>query len=365
MATSFDRWEKDPFFPAAEEVQESADRMESTYRTWVHAMKDASSMWNSEELRRDLHTALGTTKWQLEEFLRAVRLSYVKSFNEDSRDRHYEFMVAIEAKISKIEDSLQEYALLEGKPSSPWVELDEGECNELELFLAGPSASGDQTTIKNHSSDSENQQRTGKELNTGCLRNLDQSVEWNSLEARDEKFHRHRRTASAVADIGAWNIDIAEVSCQENCSNGQSPQTLQKVPSVSGFSSSLECPSNLTRPKNGIRKCKAMDSNQESDTAALRSSQLTRGIHVCYEKSKSCLNGCDECYDKQLYGWYGVIQRQLQRSQYQMQYGRPVKVVMWIALLFCLIVEYATWQCYNHGIRMRGVYLEKKVLLIL
>lgn len=26
MATSFDRWEKDPFFSAAEEVQESADR---------------------------------------------------------------------------------------------------------------------------------------------------------------------------------------------------------------------------------------------------------------------------------------------------------------------------------------------------
>lgn len=26
MATCFDRWEKDPFFPAAEEVQESADR---------------------------------------------------------------------------------------------------------------------------------------------------------------------------------------------------------------------------------------------------------------------------------------------------------------------------------------------------
>lgn len=26
MASAFDRWEKDPFFSAAEEVQESADR---------------------------------------------------------------------------------------------------------------------------------------------------------------------------------------------------------------------------------------------------------------------------------------------------------------------------------------------------
>jgi len=28
-------------------------------------MKDSPKMWNSEELRRDLQTALGTTKWQV------------------------------------------------------------------------------------------------------------------------------------------------------------------------------------------------------------------------------------------------------------------------------------------------------------
>ncbi|KAF2324295.1 hypothetical protein GH714_011770 [Hevea brasiliensis] len=129
MASSFDRWEKDPFFSAAEEVQESADRMESTYRTWIHAKKDASSLWNSEELRRDLRIALGTTNG---------RLSYNKTFIEDARDRHREFIIAIEDQISKIEHSLKESALLEGKTSSPWVRLDEGECNELALFLSGP-----------------------------------------------------------------------------------------------------------------------------------------------------------------------------------------------------------------------------------
>lgn len=67
---------------------------------------------------------------------------------------------------------------------------------------------------------------------------------------------------------------------------------------------------------------------------------LLQGIHACYEKSKSCLDGCDECYAKQLYGWSGIIQRQLQRSQYQMQYSRPFQVVFWIALFFCLIGEY-------------------------
>lgn len=28
-------------------------------------MKDSSGIWNSEELRRDVRTTLGTTKWQV------------------------------------------------------------------------------------------------------------------------------------------------------------------------------------------------------------------------------------------------------------------------------------------------------------
>ncbi|XP_057721748.1 syntaxin-61-like [Arachis stenosperma] len=74
MTSNFDRWEKDPFFEAAEEVQESADRLESAYRTWIRSTKDDCSVWNSVELRRDLNTALGTAKWQLDEFNRAVKL---------------------------------------------------------------------------------------------------------------------------------------------------------------------------------------------------------------------------------------------------------------------------------------------------
>jgi len=73
MATSFDRWEKDPFFLAAEEVQESADRMESVYRIWVQERSggdlEAAGVTGggptAAELRRELHTALGTAKWQV------------------------------------------------------------------------------------------------------------------------------------------------------------------------------------------------------------------------------------------------------------------------------------------------------------
>ncbi|XP_015574551.1 uncharacterized protein LOC8288516 [Ricinus communis] len=329
MASSFDRWEKDPFFSAAEEVQESANRMESAYRTWMHSKKQESSMWNSDELRRDLRTALGTTKWQLDEFQRAVSSSYIKSSTEDARDRHRDFIIAIEDQILKIEYSLQECSLPEGNSPLPWVRLDEGECNELALFLSGSSEFGDSTNLIKHSRDDKKQQGMNNEMTADCLKSSDHVV---------EKPHGHRRTASASADIGAWKIAIAEVNCPLDGCNVQPLQPPRKVPSFSGFLSSMEYAPKFKWPKNGVRKWKAMDVNQDSDAAPLRSSQMTKGIHACYEKSKSCLDGCDECYDKQLYGWYGVTQRLLQRSQYQMQYGRPVQVVIWTVLLLCLIV---------------------------
>ncbi|CAK7347459.1 unnamed protein product [Dovyalis caffra] len=322
MASSFDRWEKDPYFSAAEEVQESADRMESTYRTWIHSKKEVSSIWDSEQLGRDLLTALGTTKWQLEEFARAVRLSYVKNSGDDARDRHRDFIVAIEDHILKIENHLEECALSEGKTSLPWVRLDEGECNELALFLSGPPTTPRENVPKNHVVESVITQEISKESTPKSSNNLINLVECASLEPRDVKPHGHRRTASASADIGAWKIAIAQDVCQSDPCNEKAP---------------LRDP--RTRYLNGVRKWKAMDHNQDSDTIPLQSSQLTRGIDACYEKSKSCLDSYDECYDKQIYGWYGAMQRQLQRSQYQMQYSRSVQAALSVVFLFCLIDE--------------------------
>ncbi|XVF36384.1 hypothetical protein REPUB_Repub19eG0054100 [Reevesia pubescens] len=304
MASSFDRWEKDPFFYVAEEVQESADRMESTYRTWIHAKKDVSGTWDFEELRRDLGTALGTTKWQLEQFERAAQSSYGGSSSEDARARHREFIFAIEDQISKIEKSLQESARSKGKTSMPWVRLDEG---------------------------------INKEPVPDFSKNSSLSGEWSSSEAKGEKSHGHRRTASASADIGAWKIAITDDVLQQNSSNGHPSIPPRIVPSFSGLLNSMESVAMVTLSKNGIRKWKAVDLHQESDTEFLRPPQLSRGINECYERSKSCLD-CDDCYDKQLYGWYGVIRRQIQRSQYQMQYGRPIQLAVWIVLFLCLIV---------------------------
>lgn len=50
------------------------------YRTWIHATKDVSNMWNSDELCRDLRTALGTAKWQVIPTLHEYATKIASSF---------------------------------------------------------------------------------------------------------------------------------------------------------------------------------------------------------------------------------------------------------------------------------------------
>ncbi|KAL5074686.1 hypothetical protein RYX36_013670 [Vicia faba] len=330
MASIFDRWEKDPFFNAAEEVQESADRVESTYRIWIHAMKNASSTWNSDELRRDLHTAMGTAKWQLDEFQRAVKSSYSKSSSDDARNRHQDFVAAIEGKISKVENLLQlhESVPLGRKASPPWVSLDERERNELALFLSGMplSPSGGKPLVRFTGRDGVNPQLGGRDSVRAAV-------------AVEEKPHGHRRVASADADISSWKIavlDDAQQSTSSKDSSGHTP--MHKVASVSRFFGSVESISKFKWPKSGYRKLKAMDNHQETDNAPLPSTEYDGAIDDCNERSKLCLHSCDGCYNKPLQGWYGAFQRQLQRSQYQMQYNRPVQIAVWIVIILCLIV---------------------------
>lgn len=208
---------------------------------------------------------------QLEEFARAVQSSYKKGLTDDARDRHQEFIIAIEDQILKIERSLEESARSEGQASLPWVRLDEGECSELALFLSGPSASKEKALVKVNGRDIEASQAMDPDL----APNSSQSFKC-SLEAREEKSHGHRRTASASADIGAWKIAITDDSYLQNSSNEQPSLPPRKIPSVSGFLNSMESAAKFKLSKNGIRKWKAADRFQDADTALLRSSQLSK-----------------------------------------------------------------------------------------
>ncbi|XP_039020767.1 uncharacterized protein LOC120152647 [Hibiscus syriacus] len=306
MASSFDRWEKDPFFSVAEEVQQSADRMESTYRTWIHAIKDDSSEWNLEELGRDLRTTISTTKWQLEEFERAVQLS---SPSEEARDRHCDFVLALKDQILKIEKYLQESACSEVKSS---MHLDEGERNELALFLSAPPLPRSSTRPKKQVRGNEIRRGVNRESGPDFLKNAVQSIELSSSEANSEKSVGIRRAASA-ADIGAWKIAILDDVSQKNSSNGRSFVPPRRAPS-SGSLSSKESAAIAEWSKNSIKKSKGNDE--------------------CYEKN----SGGVDCDDKQLNGWYESIQRQLRRSQPQTKSNPFTNIAVGALMFICLIV---------------------------
>lgn len=335
MASHFERWEKDPFFPAAEEVQESADRMESTYRTLLHALKEPSA-WKTEELRRDLRTALGTAKWQLEEFERAVEHSYSKSFSDNAKTRHGEFISAMENQISKVERCLDESAVATGKPPRPWVRLNEGESKELALFLSGSASYGNEKPAEVCFNDDQRQKQDVLEQSTPeCSKNLSHPVGRGSVESHANKFSGHRRTASAGADLGALKIVVAD-DVSLHSVDGKTEQPPRKIPSFSGFLNTLESASKLKWSKNGYRKLKLIDHRHEADIKLPETQHVSRGTNACYERSKSCLESGDDCYRKQLYGWYGAIQRQFQRSQYYVQYSRPTQMVLWALVLIFL-----------------------------
>ncbi|XP_010906264.1 uncharacterized protein [Elaeis guineensis] len=346
MATCFDRWEKDPFFAAAEEVQEAADRMESVYRRWIYERKAASSgAGNGEdvsgELLGELHTALGTAKWQLEELDRAVRSSdEACSAGEDTRTRHSQFVAAIGNQILLVENALRELTDEAGKAMA-WVQLDEGERDELALFLSCPLPELEKVVTVPSLGELKvggNQLRMNGEAE--CLKNFCDSYELGKEGREEEKVQGHRRAASANADIGVWKISVSDEEAPRRSFDERPNLPPPKISSLSCLTKALESTSRMNLSKNGYRKWKGGVQHQDDEELIpLRNNRLSRGNDACYEKSKSCLSSHgDESYDKQLYGWFGALQRQFQRSQYQIQYGRPIQTILWAILVLVLLV---------------------------
>lgn len=139
VTNSFNLWQKDIFFSAAEEVQQSADIMESAYRTWLRERREGVEPQYLDEIRRELHITLGTAKWQLEEFEKAVMHSHRNRTNKTTITRHRNFISAIETQISCVEVALRESYNNEGKKPLLWVSLDENEYDDLAQFLSGSS----------------------------------------------------------------------------------------------------------------------------------------------------------------------------------------------------------------------------------
>ncbi|XP_020228211.1 uncharacterized protein LOC109809345 [Cajanus cajan] len=188
VANSFDLWRKDAFFSAAEEVQESADIMESAYRAWLREKRERSTPEELNELCRELQTALGTAKWQLEEFEKAVRQSYRHHGDDNTTTRHRQFISAIESQITQVEAALRESYIEEGKQPLRWVNLDEEERDDLAAFLSGTChtaqcTNGDcmgVTSLMINSLQEKQVKKEDKNVNIHAFRNQDISSSENS-----------------------------------------------------------------------------------------------------------------------------------------------------------------------------------------
>lgn len=223
---------------------------------------------------------------QLEEFERAVKSSYKNSTLDDAKDRHREFILAMEGQISKINSALHKSAVSSGKPPNPWVRLDEGECNELELFLTGSTTSKGKNSSKVQGQDqlSSKPLEADKASSLERVKNFSNSVELARMDLKHDKFHGHRRTASA-ADIGNWNIAVDDSVLLQSSGVVRREQPPPKIPSVSGFLNTMESASKLKWQKNGNRKLKLPDRQQDVDTALLQPNNLPKvSVYtVCFQ----------------------------------------------------------------------------------
>lgn len=73
----------------------------------------------------------------MEEFEKAVKVSYRSRSEEHVLERHRQFISAIGNQISHVEAALRESYDKEGKRPLRWVNLNEEECNDLATFLSG------------------------------------------------------------------------------------------------------------------------------------------------------------------------------------------------------------------------------------
>ncbi|KAG5563699.1 hypothetical protein RHGRI_000039 [Rhododendron griersonianum] len=236
VANSFDLWQKDTFFAAAEEVQQSADIMESAYRTWERERREGLILENSDELCRELQTALGTAKWQLEEFEKAVRLSYRNRNDDFTMARHRQFVDAIETQISRVETELRESFSKQGNQPLRWVNLNEEECNDLAAFLSGTSGISqtmkDQCTLLGASISSTFQENT-------CLKNkgCNQGISYHTKGSED--VLASNRDASYIIDIEATESHETRdaVNCQADRTSdlGSSWWVSEKTPNSCRF----------------------------------------------------------------------------------------------------------------------------------
>ncbi|XP_062078627.1 uncharacterized protein LOC133783105 [Humulus lupulus] len=331
VANSFDLWQKDAFFSAAEEVQESADIMESAYRTWVRERRERPEMENLDELCRELQTALGTAKWQLEEFERAVRLSYGHRSDDHSTARHSQFIAAIESQISRVEAALRESYIEQGKQPLRWVNLDEDERDDLAAFLSGTT----QIVPSDRDESLELRPSTKSTLLENQIKEKATSLEPNASSQRDTLDE-----IVCVKDELNLNKDVNYAIELEN------------VGSRNDVICQAERTANTRRtwstPNFGALKIVIADDRQNENNlmSEYENTPKEKGSKLVFWKKKSAelsqANGAVNLLN-QLFGWVSGSQRPLQNSP-RLHYGRSVQVTLVLMLTIFLIVPFLLYS---------------------
>ncbi|KAG6410542.1 hypothetical protein SASPL_128603 [Salvia splendens] len=191
--------------------------MESAYRAWLKSRKQALMSQHLDKLSRELQMALGTAKWQLEEFERAVCLSYRNKVDDITITRHKEFVSAIEDQISRVETALKVSLEVEGKKPFRWVNLDKEESDDLVHFLSG--SPGTSQMIKDghinvgapdrdHSLGSPVSSKVpnrGWEEVAAGVKDIGCSFELQEREVRDTEDEISNRAGESLYNLRVWN----------------------------------------------------------------------------------------------------------------------------------------------------------------
>ncbi|RRT70273.1 hypothetical protein B296_00020123 [Ensete ventricosum] len=226
---SFQQWEKDVFFSAAEEVQESAD------------------------------------VYVLEEFEKAVKLSHGSNSSEENAiTRHRQFVSALGNQISRVEKGLNDSLIEEGKPPLRWFQLDKEERDDLANFLSGVSRDSHGPKDVAHGNPDLMRSFTGTVTVNKDKRYVLEVAAKEPSEEKDDSLlvepqqpYGQTRVLSSP-DIGAWKIVIADEDTDKRSAEVR-PDMLNHESGQTGLSRSVESTSKLQWFRNNLWKAKNED----------------------------------------------------------------------------------------------------------
>ncbi|KAF8654969.1 hypothetical protein HU200_061401 [Digitaria exilis] len=344
-----EQWQKDGFFQAAEEVQESADLMESIYRTWMRELRNDSGSEEVVDLRRELQTALGTAKWQLEQFERAVSSSNDKySLEEGTLARRRQFIVAIEDQISRVEKEINGSSIDNGKRGLNWVKLDDEERDDLVAFLSAPAEFFSQLNSRDSSyhipsrqknvpigmNDHEDAALIVKDIHEVPSRQIS-SVKSDICGLADQ-LHGHRSNLGTGDDH--WKIDIGNEIDEKRKLSSNGVQASSQATALSGIRRSTESLTrvrwfwnSLWKPKSDEHRPLRYDMPNNIDLRVL--SLLTQRFNGLTERSRNYLTSWKE--NSRNSARTGELH--IQGQQQTIQFGRSIRITLLLVLSIFLI----------------------------